>query len=165
MANMANEIMAIEYIMPSFKIESDGWDNSTSAVYGGAKELHAHLENKKTTPVMVFILSPGCIHCVNLKPTLNQLLEKCAADKTMAVAEVDADFSDEILSRYKVSPSGYPTIGLIKSGGGLEEYTDERSIDAFKKWYHQKKGVAMKGGKKSRKQKRSRKRRRSRRRL
>ncbi len=94
-----------------------------------AAQLQSELDNM-TGPVLVH--SPGCIHCIELRPKWEQVIKELNNRKIVCkVLEVNANalgMTNNSLEK-RMSGVGVPTIINMESGKENDIFSDERSVD------------------------------------
>ena len=101
-----------------------------------------HLEEcfNKADKFLLFIYADWCGHCKSMKPDMKKFklyaAEKQECNVFVGFIEAGAlnkdDKINEILSKYKINPKGFPTIVFGEKGEDPEEFQGNRIFDEFK---------------------------------
>lgn len=100
----------------------------------GIKELNGDIKNGKNVYLLIYM--EGCMPCNMVRPEWQKLESAFAKNKnTLHKDTVIADVERENMSKLKLQhmPMGFPSIRMI-SGNVEDDYTNDRSADAFISW-------------------------------
>jgi len=78
---------------------------------------------------LVEFYAPWCGHCKRLAPTWDELAAAASKDGRFKVGKVDCTVEKDVAAKQNVA--GYPTIKLFKDGKVVEEYSGQRTVEAF----------------------------------
>ncbi|KAF9158370.1 hypothetical protein DFQ26_007728 [Actinomortierella ambigua] len=100
-------------------------------------DFSKHIESGKH--VLVEFYAPWCGHCKNLAPTYEKVASAFANEENVVVANVDATVEKGVAEKYGVK--GYPTIKFFAADGSVEDYSSDRSEEAFIEFINKRAGT------------------------
>jgi len=132
------------------------------------KLINSYCKNGKNVFILVYMI--GCAHCDKMRPEwekIETVLNKNPVynkNNDIVIVDIDAAYNNLKLGNI----NGYPSMKYVKNGK-IEEYTGDRTLDAFIPWIEQNSGIdvvniidnPLKGGKTRRQQIKSKKSRKS----
>ena len=97
------------------------------------------LKNYKDKTVLIKFYTNWCGHCRRSIPDYEELSKQYKNDKSVVIAQIDGDKSEDIiniLNKLRNGPKihGYPTILLFKNNLYVDIFNDDRTINAYKKF-------------------------------
>jgi protein disulfide-isomerase A6 len=96
----------------------------------------------KTKDVLVEFYAPWCGHCKNLAPTYEKVAQTFANEKSVVVANCNADAAENKALAERFGVSGFPTIKFFPKGDKTgEDYNSGRDGESFVKFLNEKAGT------------------------